>query len=164
MAWTQDAVKRTDERAATAEACHDEVLEQLSSLENARRERDETVDQCEEALRQYEAAKADHDDVQVRCEMVMASRDDALARIVVLEQELGKRTENLKDLTLAVEESKLHQQQLCQEVKALERRCSAFLEDTKLTEDRDRLTCEEHLHEYKESARSACENIRAPRS
>ncbi|XP_043805087.1 uncharacterized protein LOC122721404 [Manihot esculenta] len=161
LAWTRNAVKRADERAAVAEARREEVLEQLSSLESAHCERDEAVAQREEVWCQYEAAKADYDEVQVRCETVMAQRDKALARIVVLEQELSKRTESLKDLTLAAEESKLQQQQLCQEVTALERRCSALLEDAKLAKDRVQLACEERLRKQRSirPAKSVCRNI-----
>ncbi|XP_043813807.1 uncharacterized protein LOC122723901 [Manihot esculenta] len=82
----------------------------------------------------------------------MAQRDEALARMVVLEQELGKHADNVKDLTLAVEASKLQNQYLCQEVEALKKRCSALLEDAKHAEDRVQLACEERLQEYRGSA------------
>ncbi|XP_043817308.1 uncharacterized protein LOC122724979 [Manihot esculenta] len=48
LSYTQDALRRVDERAATTEVRRDEVLEQLSSLEEARRERDEAVGQRDE--------------------------------------------------------------------------------------------------------------------
>lgn len=49
LAWTQEVVKRADERAATAEQDRIEVMAQLSSLEGAQRERDEVVAQRDEA-------------------------------------------------------------------------------------------------------------------
>ncbi|XP_043814598.1 uncharacterized protein LOC122724106 [Manihot esculenta] len=48
LSYTQDALRRADERAAAAEVSRDEVLEQLSSLEETRQERDEAVGQRNE--------------------------------------------------------------------------------------------------------------------
>lgn len=83
---------------------------------------------------------------------MFSQREETLARIVVLEQELSKRDEDLKGLTLAAEESRLEQQQLCQEVKVLEGRCSTLLEDAKLIKDKIWLACEECLQKCKGSA------------
>lgn len=58
LVWTRDAVRRT----AAAESRCDEVLAQLSSLEEARRERDEVVAQKDEAWHQCETARVDRDD------------------------------------------------------------------------------------------------------
>ncbi|XP_021602537.1 putative golgin subfamily A member 6-like protein 19 [Manihot esculenta] len=151
LAWATEAVKRVDQRTVVAENRCDEVLMQLSSLEGTCHERDEALTQRDEAWRQCEAIKTDYENAQAHCETLMSQKDEALARIVVLEQELGRRSKSLKDLTLATEESKLQNQQLCQEVKALERRCSALLEDAKLIEDKVRLAGEERLQVYKES-------------
>ena len=96
--------------------------------------------------------KVDYDGAQVQCDTVMAQKDETLARIVVLEQELSRCADNLKDLTLATEAAKLQNQYLCQEVEALKKRCSALLEDAKLAEDRVQPACEERLQEYKGSA------------
>ncbi|XP_021625005.1 uncharacterized abhydrolase domain-containing protein DDB_G0269086-like [Manihot esculenta] len=123
LAHTKEALEGADKREAAAEARRDEVLEQLSSLEEAQRERDE-------AQHQHESLKADFD-------AVLAQKDEALARVVVLEQELSKQSMQIKDLTLPAEESKLQNQQLCQAVKVLENRVQ--------------LECEERLREYKES-------------
>ncbi|XP_043808344.1 uncharacterized protein LOC122722225 [Manihot esculenta] len=87
-----------------------------------------------------------------RIREMLLMREEALAQVVVLEQELSKQADSIKGLTLAAEESKLQNQQLCQQVNALEKRCSALLEDAKLAEDRVQLECEERLREYKESA------------
>ncbi|XP_021631901.1 uncharacterized protein LOC110629302 [Manihot esculenta] len=138
LAHTKEALEGADKRVAAAEVRLDEVLEQLSSLEETQKERDE-------AWHQHESLKADFD-------VVLAQKDEALARVVVLEQELSKRADNEKDLALAVEASRLQNQHLCQEVEALKKRCSALLEDAKHAEDRVQLECEERLWEYKESA------------
>ncbi|XP_021598819.1 uncharacterized protein LOC110604820 [Manihot esculenta] len=81
----------------------------------------------------------------------MAQREEVLARVVVLEQELVKQAESFKDLTLEAETTKLQNQHLSQEIEALKKRCSALLEDAKLAEDRVQLECEERLREFKES-------------
>ncbi|XP_021612899.1 uncharacterized abhydrolase domain-containing protein DDB_G0269086-like [Manihot esculenta] len=138
LAHTKEALEGADKRAAAAEVRRDEVLEQLSSLEEAQKERDE-------ARHQHESLKADFD-------AMLAQKDEALARVVVLEQELSKRADNEKDLALAVDASRLQNQHLCQEVEALKKRCSALLEDAKHAEDRVQLECEGRLREYKESA------------
>ncbi|XP_021629618.1 coiled-coil domain-containing protein 150-like [Manihot esculenta] len=152
LAHTKEALEGADKRAAVAESCRDEALKQLSSLEKVRRERDEAVSQKDEVWHQYEAPKADFEAAQARCGIVMAQREESLARTVVLEQELAKRADSFKDLTLEAEASKLQNQHLSQEVEALKKRCAALLEDAKLAEDRIQLECEECLREYKESA------------
>ncbi|XP_021593136.1 uncharacterized protein LOC110600578 [Manihot esculenta] len=151
LVWIWDAVKRADERTAVAESRCDEVSAHLSSLEEIRRERDEVVAQRDDAWSECEVLRADRDNAQAQFETVKSQREEALARVIVLEQELSKRIEDLKGLTLATEELKLQNQQLCQEVKVLDVRCSALLEDAKLTEDKVRLACEERLQEYKGS-------------
>ncbi|XP_021625020.1 tropomyosin-like [Manihot esculenta] len=141
----REALKRADGRTAEVENQRYEALKQLSSLEEIRRERDEAMSQKERVQHQHELLKIDFDAVQ-------AQKEEALARVVVLEQELSKQADSIKGLTLAAEESKLQNQQLCQQVNALEKRCSALLEDAKLAEDRVQLECEERLREYKELA------------
>ncbi|XP_021607630.1 uncharacterized protein LOC110611549 [Manihot esculenta] len=61
LSYTQDALKRVDERAAAAEVHRDEALEQLSSLVEIQRERDEAVGQRNEVWHQYKALKVDYD-------------------------------------------------------------------------------------------------------
>ena len=63
-------------------------------------------------------------------------KEGALARVEVLEQELSKSSDRIRDLASAADESKLHNQKLCHEVKTLEHRCSALLKDARLAEDR----------------------------
>ncbi|XP_021629665.1 uncharacterized abhydrolase domain-containing protein DDB_G0269086-like [Manihot esculenta] len=109
LAHTKEALKGADKRAAAAEVHRDEVLKQLSSLEEAQKDRDEA--RC-----QHESLKADFD-------AVLAQKDEALARVV----------------------------HLSQEVEALKKRCAALLEDAKLAEDMVQLECEKRLKEYKES-------------
>ncbi|XP_043813728.1 uncharacterized protein LOC122723882 [Manihot esculenta] len=152
LSYTLDALKRADEKAAAVEIRCDEALKQLSSLEEVRRERDEAVSQKNKVWHQYKALKADSEAAQTHYDAVIAQREEALARIVVLEQELIKHANSEKDLALAAEASRLQNQHLCQEVEALKRRCSALLEDAKHAEDRVQLECEERLREYKESA------------
>ncbi|XP_043814063.1 uncharacterized protein LOC122723984 [Manihot esculenta] len=149
LTYAKEALKRAEGRAAVAEISRDEALKQLSSLEEIRRERDEAMSQKEEVQHQHELLKVDFEGAQAHCEAVMAQQEEAWARMVVLEQELSKHADNVKGLTLAAEESKLQNQQLCQQVKVLEKRCSALLEDAKLAEDRVQLECEELLREYK---------------
>ena len=55
-------------------------------------------------------------------------------------------------MALAVEESRLQQQQLHQEVSALEENCVALLSDARAAEDKVQQACEEHLREHKDSA------------
>ncbi|XP_021596622.1 protein BCAP-like [Manihot esculenta] len=152
LSTTLEALRRADGRAATAEISRDEALKQLSSLEEVRKERDEATSQKEGVQHQCEALKADLEVAQARCEVVAAQRDESLARTVVLEQELAKRADSFKDLTLEVQASKLQNQYLSQEVEALKKRCAGLLEDAKLAEDRVQLECEERLREYRESA------------
>ena len=78
-------------------------------------------------------------------------KEGALARVEVLEQELSKSSDRIRDLASAAEESELHNQELCREVKTLEHKCSALLEDARLVEDRIQLEYERRLMEYKES-------------
>ncbi|XP_021624753.2 golgin subfamily A member 6-like protein 2 [Manihot esculenta] len=144
LSYTVEALKRADEKAVEAETRRDKALEQLSSLREVWRERDEAVGQRNEVWHQYQALKADFEGAQGRYDTVMAQRDEALARIVVLEQELSKHADTLKDLTLVAEESKLQNQQLYQEVK--EYRGSA-----ELRADIDQ-ACQRRLLEYKGSS------------
>ncbi|XP_021620551.1 ciliary rootlet coiled-coil protein 2-like [Manihot esculenta] len=137
-------LQESDERATSAEVRCGEVLKQLSSTVDALRERDEAVGQKEEVQRQHEQLK-------VKLDVVLAQKSEAVARVVVLKQELSKQADNIKGLTLAAEESKLQNQQLCQQVKTLETRCSALSEEAKLAEDKVQLEVEKHLKEYKES-------------
>ncbi|XP_021612101.1 uncharacterized abhydrolase domain-containing protein DDB_G0269086-like [Manihot esculenta] len=143
LAYTREAVERANKRAAAAEVSRDEALEQLSSLGETQKERDEAVSQRDESRRWHESLKEDFD-------VVLAQKDEALARIVVLGQKLSRSADNVKDLNLAVETTTLQNQHLCQEVEALKKRCAALLEDAKLAEDRVQLECEERLREYKE--------------
>ncbi|XP_043816057.1 uncharacterized protein LOC110623175 [Manihot esculenta] len=140
-----EALKRVDGRTTEAEEQRNKALKQLSSLKEIQRERDEALSQKEEVQRQHESLKTNFD-------VVLAQSEEALARAVVLEQELTKRANNENDLALAVETSKLQNQHLCQEVKVLKKRCAALLEDAKHAEDKIQLECEERLREYKESA------------
>lgn len=55
-------------------------------------------------------------------------------------------------MALAVEESRVQQQQLRQEVTAMEGRCSTLLRDARAAKDRVQLACEERLQKYKDSA------------
>lgn len=63
----------------------------------------------------------------------------------------------------AVEESPLQQQQLCQEVSAMEERCASLLRDARTVEDRVQQAYEERLQEHKdfielkEKIQQACE-------
>ncbi|XP_021607076.1 tropomyosin-like [Manihot esculenta] len=129
LSHARRVLKESDERAAAVEVRCEEVLKQLSSTVDALRERDEAVSQKEEVQHRNEQLKADFD-------ATLAQRNEALARVVVLEQELSKQTDNVKGLTLAVEESQLQNQQLCQQVESLEKKCSALLKEAKLAEDR----------------------------
>ncbi|XP_021593075.1 uncharacterized abhydrolase domain-containing protein DDB_G0269086-like [Manihot esculenta] len=144
LSHARRVLKESDERAAAAEVHSEEVLKQLSSTVDALRERDEAVSQKEEVQRQHEQLK-------VKFDAVLAQKSEAVARVVVLKQELSKQADSVKGLTLAAEESKLQNQQLCQQVKSLETRCSALLEGVKLAEDRVQLEVEKRLREYKES-------------
>ncbi|XP_021602721.1 myosin heavy chain, striated muscle-like [Manihot esculenta] len=100
LSYGQKVLKESDERAAAAEVRCEEVLKQLSSMAEAFRERDEAVSQREEVQHQNEQLKADFD-------AMLTQRNEALARVVVLEQELSKQVNNVKDLTLAAEKSHL---------------------------------------------------------
>ncbi|XP_021620552.1 uncharacterized abhydrolase domain-containing protein DDB_G0269086-like [Manihot esculenta] len=144
LSHARRVLKESDERAAAAEVRCEEVLKQLSSTVDDLRERDEAVSQKEEVQRQHEQLK-------VKFDVVLAQKSEAVARVVVLKQDLSKQADSVKGLTLAAEESKLQNQQLCQQVKSLETRCSALLEEVKLAEDRVQLEVEKCLREYKES-------------
>lgn len=63
-------MKRVDERAAAAETRHDEISTQLSSLEEARRGRDEAVAQRNETWRECEVVRAERDNAQAHFETV----------------------------------------------------------------------------------------------
>ncbi|XP_043808393.1 uncharacterized protein LOC122722256 [Manihot esculenta] len=144
LSHARRVLKESDERAVAAEVRCEEVLKHLSSAMDALHERDEAVSQKEEVQRQHEQLK-------VKFDAVLAQKSEAVARVVVLKQELSKQANSVKGLTLAAEESKLQNQQLCQQVKALEMRCLALLEEVKLAEDRVQLEVEKCLKEYKES-------------
>ncbi|XP_043812724.1 uncharacterized protein LOC122723692 [Manihot esculenta] len=144
LSHARRVLKESDERAAAAEVRCEEVLKQLSSAVDALCERDEAVSQKEEVQCQYEQLK-------VKFDAVLAQKSEAVARVVVLKQELSKQADSVKGLTLVAEESKLQNQQLCQQVESLETRCSALLEEVKLAEDRVQLEVEKCLREYKES-------------
>ncbi|XP_043806300.1 ciliary rootlet coiled-coil protein 2-like [Manihot esculenta] len=151
LSHTRRVLKESDERAAAAEVRCEEVLKQLSSMVEALREKDEAVSQRDKVWRQYEALKADFDRAQAHLAKVKIQMKGALARVEVLEQELSKSSDRIRDLASAAEESELHNQALRHEVKTLEHRCSALLEDARLVEDRIQLECERRLMEYKES-------------
>ncbi|XP_043815052.1 rootletin-like [Manihot esculenta] len=95
--------------------------------------------------------KADGRTAEAENQRDEALKEEALAQVVVLEQELTKWADSERDLALAVETFKLQSQHLCQEVEILKKRCAALLEDAKHAEDRVQLECEERLREYKES-------------
>ncbi|XP_043811319.1 uncharacterized protein LOC122723537 [Manihot esculenta] len=116
------------------------------------REKDEAVSQKDEVQRQYEALKADFEGAQAHLDKVKVQKEGALARVEVLEQELSRSSERIRDLASSAEESKLHNQKLSQEVRTLEHKCLALLEEAKHVEDRIQLECERRLMEYKESA------------
>lgn len=100
LSYGRKVLKESDERVAAAEVHCEEVLKQLSSMAEAFRERDDAVSQREEVQHQNEQLKADFD-------AMLTQRNEALARVVVLEQELSKQVNNVKDLTLAAEKSHL---------------------------------------------------------
>ncbi|XP_043811049.1 tropomyosin alpha-3 chain-like [Manihot esculenta] len=153
-----EALKRADGKVADAEEYAksveaelfntrrllEESNERLSSAAEGLRERDEAISQKEEIQRQLEQLK-------VKLDSTLALKDEALARVVVLRQELSGQADSIKGLTSAAEEFKLQNQQLCQQVKDLETRCSALSEWAKLADDKVRLEVEKHLKEYKES-------------
>ncbi|XP_043812760.1 protein MLP1 homolog [Manihot esculenta] len=141
---TRRLLEESNERAAAVEARCEGVLKQLSSAAEGLRERDEAISQKEEIQRQLEQLK-------VKLDSTLALKDEALARVVVLRQELSGHADSIKGLTSAAEEFKLQNQQLCRQVKDLETRCSALSEEAKLAEDKVRLEIEKHLKEYKES-------------
>ncbi|XP_021597626.1 probable DNA double-strand break repair Rad50 ATPase [Manihot esculenta] len=151
LSYTRRVLKESDERAAVAEIRCEEVLKQLSSVVETLRERDEAVSQRDEVRRQYEALKANFEGAQAHLDKVKIQKEGALARVEVLEQELSKSSDRIRDLASAAEESELHNQELCREVKTLEHKCSALLEDARLVEDRIQLEYERRLMEYKES-------------
>lgn len=67
-----------------------------------------------------------------------------MAYITVLQHELGKQAEDLKGLTLAVEDFQLQQQQqLHHEVSTAEGRCASLLRNAKAIEDKVNQACEE---------------------
>ncbi|XP_043808372.1 uncharacterized protein LOC122722241 [Manihot esculenta] len=107
LSHARRVLKESDKRATAAEVRCEEVLKQLSSAVDALRERDEAVSQKEEVQRQYEQLK-------VKFDAVLAQKSEAVARVVVLKQELSKQADSVKGLTLVAEESKLQNQQLCQ--------------------------------------------------
>ncbi|XP_043805268.1 uncharacterized protein LOC122721494 [Manihot esculenta] len=78
LSHVRRVLKESDERSATAEVRCEEVLKQLSSTVDALREKDEAVSQKEEVQHQNEQLKADFD-------AASAQRNEALARVVVLE-------------------------------------------------------------------------------
>ncbi|XP_021626887.1 leucine-rich repeat-containing protein 45-like [Manihot esculenta] len=151
LSHARRVLKESDDRATAAEVRCEEVLKQLSSTVDALRERDEAMIQRDEAQRQYEALKADFEGVQALLNKVEVQKEGALARVEVLEQELSKSSNRIRDLASAAEEFKLHNQKLCHEVRTLEHKCSALLEDARLAEDKVQLECERRLVEYKES-------------
>ncbi|XP_021621496.1 uncharacterized protein LOC110621528 [Manihot esculenta] len=141
-----EALKRADGRAAAAEISRDKALEQLSSLEEVRKERDEATRQKEEVQHQHELLKADFEGAQAHCEAVMAQREEALARVVVLEQELVKQADNFKDLTLEAETTKLQNQVQLE----CEKRLWEYKESAELKREIEQ-ACEAHLQIYKDS-------------
>ncbi|XP_043806657.1 uncharacterized protein LOC122721798 [Manihot esculenta] len=132
---THRVLKESDERAAAAEVRCEEVLKQLSSMVETLREKDEAMSQKDEVQCQYEALKADFEGAQAHLDKVKVQKEGALARVEVLEQELSRSSERIRDLALSAEESKLHNQELSQEVGTLEHKCSALLEEAKHVED-----------------------------
>ncbi|XP_043817458.1 myosin-10-like [Manihot esculenta] len=151
LSHARRVLKESNDRAAAVEVRCEEVLKQLSSTVDALREKDEALNQRDEAQRQYEALKADFEGVRARLIKVEVQKEGALARVEVLEQELSKSSDRIRDLASAAEESKLLNQKLCHEVETMEHRCSALLKDVRLVEDRVQLECERRLMEYKES-------------
>lgn len=57
LSYTQGALNRANERTVMAEIHRDEVLKQMSSLEEIRQERDEAVSQRDEAWHQHESLR-----------------------------------------------------------------------------------------------------------
>lgn len=77
-----EEVAKSSQRASMVKSQWDEALAQLSSLE--------------ETCRQQDEAQAQH--------------DEALARAIVIQQELNNHVDDLKGMALAVEKSQLQQQ------------------------------------------------------
>ncbi|XP_043804867.1 uncharacterized abhydrolase domain-containing protein DDB_G0269086-like [Manihot esculenta] len=152
LSRTRGVLKESDERAAAAEVRCEEVLKQLSSMVGTLRERDEAISQRDEIHRQYEALKADFEGIQAHLDKVKIQKEGALARVEVLEQELSRSSDRIRDLASLAEESKLHNQKLSHEVRTLEHKCLALLEEARHAEDRIQLECEKRLMEYKDSA------------
>ncbi|XP_043805310.1 flocculation protein FLO11-like [Manihot esculenta] len=82
----REATKKAEDKAAEA-AEHSKSLE--SELSPALQERDDAIGQKAEVQRQYEALKADFERLQAYLDEVKAQKGGALARVEVLEQELG---------------------------------------------------------------------------
>ena len=98
LSRTRGVLKGSDERAAAAEVRCEEVLKQLSSMVETLREKDEAVSQKDEVQRQYEALKADFEGAQAHLDKVKVQKEGALARVEVLEQELSRSSERIRDL------------------------------------------------------------------
>lgn len=151
LSRTRRVLQESDERAAEVETRCVEVVKQLSSMTTALQERDEAVSQRAEVQRQHEALKADFEGLQAHLSEVKAQKESALARVEVLEQELGTSSERIKDLSSSAEEFNLRQQQLKNEVRSLERKCLALLETVKYAEGKAQLKREQYIAEYQES-------------
>ncbi|XP_043817062.1 uncharacterized protein LOC122724914 [Manihot esculenta] len=151
LSHTRGVLKESNERVAAAEVRCEEVLKQLSSIVETLRERNEAISQKDEVQRQYEALKADFEEIQAHIDKVEIQKEGALAQVEILEQELSTSSERIRDLASSAEESKLHNQQLSHEVRTLERKCSALLEETRHAENKIQLECERRLTEYQES-------------
>ncbi|XP_043816614.1 golgin subfamily A member 5-like [Manihot esculenta] len=97
LSRTRNVLQEADERAATLEVRCRGVLEQLSSMTEALKERDEAVSQKAEVQRQFDALKADLEGLQTHLEEVKAQKEMALARVQVLEQELGTSSDPARE-------------------------------------------------------------------
>ncbi|XP_043807346.1 uncharacterized protein LOC110602086 [Manihot esculenta] len=141
-----EALKRADGR--TVEALdHAKSLEaELSHTREVLKESDTRTAaaevRCEEVLRQLSSMVE-----------TLRERDEAISQ----REEVQRQHEALKADFVGVQahldkESKLHNQQLSYEIKTLEHKCSALLEEASHAEDRIQMECERRLMEYKESA------------
>lgn len=84
----------------------------------------------------------------VPLEEIRQQRDEALAHVIVRQQDFNKKIEEMKGLALNVETSQLQQQKLW-EVITLEGRCASLLEDAKTAKDRVNQAYEERVQKFK---------------
>ncbi|XP_043806675.1 A-kinase anchor protein 200-like [Manihot esculenta] len=137
LSRTRGVLKVSDERAAALEVRCKGVSEQLSSMADARQERNEALSQKAKVQRQCDAVKADFEGLQAHLNEVKTQKEKALARMELVREQCIAEYQESDELKRKIEQA-----------------CEAHLQDYKDSSELKEFVaeaCEAHLDEFRAS-------------